>query len=151
VSQNSHDYGLQVSLITASKCISKLARIRPRSVFLSSLDYGLQVRWITASKRNSSFVRLRPPSSHDDCLQVYLQSRTITASNISNNPCFRLKHPGVPDGSDETSYPLTENYPLPVAQATGRISYLPPLLCAWYTHHQNDTCITLFAGAAVML
>jgi hypothetical protein len=45
--------------------------------------------------------------------------------NISNNPSFRLKHPGVPDGSDGsdgTSYPLTENYTLPVAQATGRVA-----------------------------
>jgi hypothetical protein len=73
---------------------------------------------------------------------------------ISNNPCFHLKHPGVPDGSDrsyETSYPLTENYTLPVAQATGRVTYSPTLLCARYTHDQNDTCVTLFAGAAVML
>jgi hypothetical protein len=73
---------------------------------------------------------------------------------ISNNPSFRLKHPGVPDGSDGsdgTSNPLTENYTLPVAQATGRVAYSPPLLCARYTHHQNDTCVTLFAGAAVML
>jgi len=41
---------------------------------------------------------------------------------ISNNSSFRQKHPGVPDGSDGsdgTSYPLTENYTLPVAQATG--------------------------------
>jgi len=32
--------------------------------------------------------------------------------NISNDPSFRPKHPGVPDGSDgsdRTSYPLTEN------------------------------------------
>jgi len=46
-------------------------------------------------------------------------------TNISNNPSFRLKHPGVPDGSDGsdgTSYPLTENYTLPVAQATGRVA-----------------------------
>jgi len=45
--------------------------------------------------------------------------------SISNNPGFRLKHPGVPDssdGSDGTSYPLTENYTLPVAQATGRVA-----------------------------
>ena len=44
---------------------------------------------------------------------------------ISNNSSFRLKHPGVPDGSDGsggTSYPLTENYTLPVAQATGRVA-----------------------------
>ena len=42
--------------------------------------------------------------------------------DISNNPGFRLKHPGVPDGSDGsdgTSYLLTENYKLPVAQAFG--------------------------------
>ena len=44
---------------------------------------------------------------------------------ISNNSSFRQKHPGVPDGSDGsdgTSYPLTENYTLPVAQATGRVA-----------------------------
>jgi uncharacterized protein YjbI with pentapeptide repeats len=46
-------------------------------------------------------------------------------SFISNNTSFRLKHPGVPDGSDGsdgTSYPLTENYTLPVTQATGRVA-----------------------------
>jgi hypothetical protein len=73
---------------------------------------------------------------------------------LSNNPSFRLKHTGVPDGSDGsdgTSNPLTENYTLPVAQATGRVAYSHPWLCARYTHHQNDTCVTLFAGAAVIL
>jgi len=103
---------------------------------------------------------------------------------ISNNPGFRLKHPGVPDGSDgsgRTSYPLTENQTRPVAQATGCVAYLPcggyytmplilatrrivyyarrsgvrlPLLCdrnvVTYTHHQNDTYVTLFARVAVM-
>ena len=104
--------------------------------------------------------------------------------DISNNSSFRLKHPGVPDGSDGsdgTSYPLTENETRAVAQATGRVAYLPcggyltmppilatrrvvyysrrsgvrlPLLCVrnvvTYTHHQNDTYVTLFAGVAVM-
>jgi hypothetical protein len=45
--------------------------------------------------------------------------------DISNNPRFRQKHPGVPngsDGSDGTSYQLTENYTLPVAQATGHVA-----------------------------
>jgi hypothetical protein len=40
---------------------------------------------------------------------------------ISNNSSIRQKHPAVPDssdGSDGTSYPLTENYMLSVAQAT---------------------------------
>jgi len=52
--------------------------------------------------------------------------RTNSGLHISNNSSFRLKHPGVPDGSDSsdgTSYPLTENYTLPVAQATGRVAY----------------------------
>jgi len=47
---------------------------------------------------------------------------------ISNNPSFRLKHPGVPDSSDGsggTSYTLTENQTPPVAQATGRVAYIP--------------------------
>jgi hypothetical protein len=50
----------------------------------------------------------------------------IAAANIiSNNPSFRLKHLDVPDGSDGsdgTSYPLTENYTLPVAQVTGLVA-----------------------------
>jgi len=47
---------------------------------------------------------------------------------ITNNSSFRLKHPGVPDGSDGfegSSYPLTENQTRPVAQATRRVAYLP--------------------------
>jgi len=49
-------------------------------------------------------------------------------SAISNNPSFRLKHPGVPDcsdGSGGTSYPLTENRTPPVSQTTGRVAYIP--------------------------
>jgi hypothetical protein len=51
-----------------------------------------------------------------------------TVDIISNNPSFRLKHPGVPDGSDSsgrTSYPVTENPTRTVAQATGRVANLP--------------------------
>jgi hypothetical protein len=87
-------------------------------------------------------------------LEVLYFNGYILTKHISKTPGFRLKHPGVPDssdGSDRTSYPRTENYTLPVTQATSRVAYLPPLLWAWYTHHQNDTCVTLFAGAAVML
>ena len=74
--------------------------------------------------------------------------------SISNNSSFRQNHPGVPDGcdcSDGTSYPLAENYTLPVAQATRRIAYVLLYLVVTFTHHQMDTCVTLFAGAAVML
>jgi hypothetical protein len=59
------------------------------------------------------------------CLGVGITEHSIY---ISNNPSFRLKHPGVPDGSDGSgarSYPLTENQTRPVAQAKGRVAYLP--------------------------
>jgi len=78
----------------------------------------------------------------------------IVIHNISNNSKFRQKHTGVPDGSDGsdgTSYPLTENYTLPVAQATGRVAYVLLYFAVTFTLHQKDTCVTLFAGAAVML
>ena len=68
---------------------------------------------------------------------------------ISNDPSFCQKHPGVPDGSDSSdraSSPLTENYTLPVALHMYLLYFVVS-----YTHHQNDTCVTLFAGAAVML
>jgi hypothetical protein len=44
---------------------------------------------------------------------------------IRNNSSFRPKHLGVPNGSNgsyRTSYHWTENYPLPVAQVTGRVA-----------------------------
>jgi len=57
-----------------------------------------------------------------------LRFKLGTSCCISNNSSFRLKHPGVPDGSDgsdRTSYPLTENQTRPVSQATGRVASLP--------------------------
>jgi len=70
--------------------------------------------------------------------------------SISNDPNFRLKHPGVPDGSDSsdgTSYTLTENYTLPVAQATCRVAYVPPLLCGdVYASSERHVCYTLRRG-----
>jgi hypothetical protein len=74
--------------------------------------------------------------------------------DISNNPSFGLKHPGVVHGSDcsdGTSYSVTENCPPPVGYATDRVAYSPPLVCVWNTHHQNDMYVTLFAGAEVVL
>jgi len=58
----------------------------------------------------------------------FASAEGVVPTHISNNSSFRLKHPGVPDGSDGsggTSYPLTENQTRPVAQATGRVAYLP--------------------------
>jgi len=74
--------------------------------------------------------------------------------HISNYSSFCQKHPGVPDGSDGsdgTSYPLTENYTVPAALAMGRVAYVLIYFVVTFTHHQKDTCVTLFAGAAVML
>jgi len=58
-------------------------------------------------------------------------------------------------GSDRALYPHTEKYTVPVAQATVRVAYVPPVLCAMkavmYSYHENDTCVRLFAKAAVIL
>jgi len=75
-------------------------------------------------------------------------------AHISNNSSFRQKHEGVPDGSDDSdaiSYPLAENFTLPVVQATGRVAYVLLYFVVTITHQQNDTCVTLFPGAGVML
>jgi len=72
--------------------------------------------------------------------------------HISNNSSFRQKDPGVLDGSDSsdgTSYPLTENYTLPVAQATGRVAKVPPLLCSdVYGPSEGHVCYTLRRGCS---
>jgi len=71
---------------------------------------------------------------------------------ISNDPNFRLKHLGVPhgsDGSDGTSYALTENYTLPVALATCRAAYVPPSLCGdVYASSERHVCYTLRRGCS---
>jgi hypothetical protein len=94
---------VQSRSITASKCISKLARLRPpishnhglqvhlqtRSItdskcISNSLDYGVQVylqtRSITASKCISKLARSRPPSESPNSLNYGFKVRTITAS-----------------------------------------------------------------------
>ena len=79
---------------------------------------------------------------------------TRLSTVISNNSSVRQKHPGVPDGSDgsdRTSYPLTENSTLPVVPATGRVAHVLLYFVVTFTHHQKDTCVTFFAGAAVEL
>jgi hypothetical protein len=69
-------------------------------------------------------------------LEQYLPEGIHTDSgcnDISDNPSFHQKHPGVPvgsDGSDKSVYPVTEKYTLPVAHPTDRIAYLPHFLCA---------------------
>jgi len=78
--------------------------------------------------------------------------RMKVSTYISNDPNFSLKHPGVPDGSDGsvgTSYALMENYTLHVAQVTGCVAYVPPLLCGdVYASSERHVCYTLRRGCS---
>jgi hypothetical protein len=61
----------------------------------------------------------------DEQMQFMTEFSIHLIQFINNNPSLRLKHPGVPDSSDSsdgTSYPLTDNYTLPVTPATGRVA-----------------------------
>ena len=65
---------------------------------------------------------------------------------ISNDASFCQKHRGVPDGSDgsdKSSYAVTENYTLPVA-------YVPPLHCSddVYAPSERHVCYTLRKGCS---
>jgi len=81
----------EFDLISASKFISKLARLRPPSASLSSLDHGLpvdlQIRSITASKCIYDYTQEPPPSvslsSLDRHLQVHLKLLSSTACSQS--------------------------------------------------------------------
>jgi hypothetical protein len=63
----------EFKLMSASKCISKLARSQPPSVSLNFHDYGLQTRKITASKCISKLVRSRPWSVSLSSLDRHFQ------------------------------------------------------------------------------
>ena len=72
--------------------------------------------------------------------------------SISNDPIFRQKHAGVPDGSegsDGTWHAFTENYTLPFAQATGRVANVPPVLGGdVYASSERHVCYTLRRGCS---
>ena len=173
----------QTAMVNA---LNKNISLLPGGIYIKSTEWSTK-RYQQANsgksgfevERVQAFWVLRSLASNMN-LAVDLWPETHT----SNNPRFCLKHPGVPDGFDvsgATSYPVTENQTGPVAQATGRVAYLPcggiytmPLILAMhrivyyarhsgisllllcirnvvtYTHHQNDTYVTLFAGVAVM-
>jgi len=84
VSPPSLEYGLQVHLqscsISASQCISKLARLRPSCSHDHGLQVHLQTRSIVASNCISKLTRLRPTSLHDHGRLVHLETRSIMAS-----------------------------------------------------------------------
>jgi len=71
---------------------------------------------------------------------------------ISNDLSLRQKHRGVPhnsDGSDGTSYPLTETYTLPVAQVTCRVAHVPGFYFGdLYAPSGRHVCYTLHSGCS---
>ena len=77
---------------------------------------------------------------------------TLAVIIISNDPNFCRNHAGVADGSDGsdgTLYRLMQNYTVPVAQTTGHIAYLPPLL--WgdeYAPSERHVCSTPRRGSS---
>jgi len=76
---------LQTRSITASKCISKLARLRPRSSHHHGLQVHIQTRSITASKCISKLGGSQPPSVSLNSHNYGLQVRTIMASSVTPN------------------------------------------------------------------
>jgi len=153
-SPTSLDLGLQVCLqpclITANKCISP-----------NSLDHGHQVNISKLTRSRSPSASLSSLSRHVQARLKLLSSTTCRQSRytmcrwvaiISNDPTFCQKHPHVPDCSDSsegTSYPLMQNHTLPIAQATGRVAYLPPLLCCEvYAPSEWHVCYTLSRGCS---
>jgi len=99
-------------------------------------------------------VVMRVPESGRNTHQapVRWQPKWLWLRYISNDPNFHLKHPGVldsSDGSDGTSYALTANYTLCVAQAIGRVAYIPPLLGGdIYASSERHVCYTLRRGCS---
>ena len=129
--------------------LAKVCSINPKSLDQNPSSEILVCRAVkTHLKHGQTTVsRIWPTHGAESVVRTVILDDATVPNCVSNNPSFQLKHPGVQDGSDGsdgTSYPLTENYTHPIA-------YSPPLLCAWYKHHRNDMCVTLFAGAAVML
>ena len=72
------------SSITASRCISHLARSGLPSVSPVSLDYCLQVRTIMASNCISKLARSRPPSASLSSLDLSVQVHLLTCSIMAS-------------------------------------------------------------------
>ena len=101
ISPNSLNHGLQVylqpCLITASKCIYKLARSQSWSASRSSLNHGLlvylQIRSISTSKCISNLAPSKPRSislnSPDRHFQAHLELLSRTACSQSRNAVCR--------------------------------------------------------------
>jgi hypothetical protein len=126
-------------------------------------DFGIRTTYVVPDSVVEGAGQQFPLTQHPDSVWWYLSDTLdLNVFNlsfiISNNPSFRQKHLGAPqdsDGSDGTWYRQTENYTVPVAQALGYVANLLPLLCTQNAvtnmPYQNDTCVSLFTEAAVML
>jgi len=87
---------LQTSLITASKCISRLSRLWAVSLHNHGFQVHLQTRSIAASKWISKLAQLWPTSACRNPLrynpELYLQGQLITVSNYISKYA-QLPHP----------------------------------------------------------
>ena len=102
--KSSHDYGLQVHLQTRSITTSKHARCRPPSVSANSLDYSLQVYLQTCSITASNQARSRPPSSSPNSHDCGLQVHLQTRT-IAASKCISLN--SLAHGLHKCIYKLT--------------------------------------------
>jgi len=79
---------LQTHSIMASKCISRLARLRSVCLHDHGLQLNLHVCSITTSEWICKFTRSRPPTASpnpiDYCFQVHFQTSSITASECTS-------------------------------------------------------------------
>jgi len=136
--------------------LTLILTMRPGTCRCSPSQWRLSIsdQCVYATSRNANCPRCEA-NNHWRSVDAHCQNGEVTELRcISNYSSFRQKHLGVldgSDGSDGTSHPLTENYTLPVTQVMGRVAYVLLYFVVMFTHHQKDTCITLFAGAAVML
>jgi len=110
VSPNSLDHGLQVQFqtrsMTASKCISRLIRLRPAC----SHNHGLQVHI-------SKLARLRPPGSHDrglhQCISKVARSWPRSVSLSSLDVHFHVHIELLPDTAcSQSRYTVWKSVPV---------------------------------------
>jgi len=116
---------------------------------------GKDARGIIPQLPNTTFmvvIHRVPNGNNDPTSSMQLQDSYTDVRHISNDTGFHQKHQGVPDGcdgSDGTSYPLTENFTLPIAQGTGGVARVPPVLFVdVYASSERLVCYTLRSGCS---
>jgi hypothetical protein len=102
--------------------------ILPRNGLLAINIKGITVKQYDCSLNECSSVsKVSINRASTECQQFEFDLLgNPRVGSISNNRSLHRQHPGVPDasdGSDGTSYALTENYTFPAAQATRRVAH----------------------------